>query len=47
MVTTPHTPQPDDDDPANLPVEPDFGDGSPGIPAIPDDPEHDRLIDPR
>lgn len=44
MATFPLTPDPDDDNPANLPVEPDTG---PGIPGIPDDPEHEPLVDPR
>ena len=46
---SPHRPahpdrsEPDDFDPADLPVEPDFG----PVPAlIPDDPEHDRTVDP-
>ncbi len=46
MATVPHIPDPDDDDdnPADLPVEPDTG---PGIPRIPDDPESERVINPR
>lgn len=45
MATIPRTSDPDDDEtPVDLPVEPDTG---PGIPGIPDDPEHDRVINPR
>lgn len=46
---TPLTPQrsqvdyPADPEPASLPVDPDEG---PVLPDIPEDPEHDRLVDP-
>ena len=47
MVTSPHSPDPNDDNPIDLPVEPDTGPGIPGLPGIPDDPEHDRPINAR
>lgn len=39
--TPPHTP--DDEQPGRQPVDPDQG---PVPPAIPDDPEHERSVDP-
>ena len=33
----------EDPEPGQLPVEPDQG---PVVPAIPEDPEHDRVVDP-
>jgi hypothetical protein len=39
----PRDPAEQDDEPGTLPVEPDEG---PVSPALPQDPEHDRMVDP-
>jgi hypothetical protein len=39
----PHDVEPDDPEPGSMPVEPDQG---PVPPIIPEDPEHDRIVDP-
>ena len=38
-----HIEEPDDSEPVPLPVDPDQG---PVPPIIPEDPEHDRIVDP-
>jgi hypothetical protein len=39
----PHTEEPDDPEPGWLPIDPDEG---PVPPIIPNDPEHERVVDP-
>ena len=43
MATHPHHHEPPEPQPGDLPVEPDQG---PDLPGVPEDPEHDQVVDP-